>query len=184
MQPVYGFRGNIYCRVESECQIRTPDVIINGLGYAHNIQSLFRQHISRLHRAVTTYADKAIEPELLVVFLDEQGLSDLVLLFTAALERLLTRGAKYCASQCKYAGEVSFGQLKILLVDQPRVTVTDTNDLHAIPYYCCLAYTPDCCINAGTVTASCKDSNCLSFTVLAHLSYASFFCSLSYQIYK
>ena len=130
MDAVDGIRSNIYCALETEGHISTPQVIVDGLGQGHDIQSFLAQQVSRLVSAVTTENYKAVQLQLVIVLL--HGFHFVQPVGIRILNRLEggTGGSQNRAALGKDAGEILVCQHAEITVDQSSVTIQEAVDLH------------------------------------------------------
>ena len=61
MDAINGIGGNIYCTLETESHIRTPEVIVNRLGQGDYVQALLAQKICCLVSSVTAQNHQTIQ---------------------------------------------------------------------------------------------------------------------------
>jgi hypothetical protein len=61
-------------------------------------------------------------------------------------------------------------QLKVIFGYQTRKAVTYTDYFHAIFYNGCLSDAPDSGIYSGAIAAGSQNTNCLGYSVLAHVA--------------
>src|SRR5512140_3408146 len=82
---------------------------------------------------VPSDANQAIETHLFIMFPYKNRLFYFVFL-SSRFEGFFTGCAKNGTSQCMYSGKIGFGKIPVFLVDHPRETITDPNDLHTVFY--------------------------------------------------
>ena len=63
MDSIDGFGGDVHGRIESEGDVCAPDIVVDGLGYAHDPDALLAQLVGDGHRPVSADADDVIEAQ-------------------------------------------------------------------------------------------------------------------------
>ena len=126
---VDGIRSNIYCALETEGHISTPQVIVDGLWQGHDIQSFLAQQVRSLVGAVTTENYKAVQLQLVIVLL--HGFHFVQPVGIRILDRLERGpgGSQDRAALGKDAGEILVCQHAEITVDQSSVAIEEAIDL-------------------------------------------------------
>ena len=126
MDAVDGIRCNIHRTLETEGHIGAPQIIVDGLGQGHDVQSLFPQQVSRLVSAVATENYKAVQLQLIIILL--HGFDFIQSVGIRILDRLERGpgGSQDRAALGKDAGEILVCQHAEITVNQSSVTVQKT----------------------------------------------------------
>ena len=129
MDAVDGIRSNIYCALETEGHISTPQVIVDGLGQGHDIQSFLAQQVRSLVGAVTTENYKAVQLQLIIILL--HGFHFVQPVGIRILDRLERGpgGSQDRAALGKDAGEILVCQHAEITVNQSSVAIEEAIDL-------------------------------------------------------
>ena len=155
------FRCDVDSRLKAKGHVCAPEVIVDGLWQRDDIESLFRQAICCLCRAVAAEHHKAVELQFVVVLLHRLDLVESVLI------RLINgligypARAKDGTAPCQDAGEVPLGQHPELAVDQALVAILKAIDLDRLLALVveALHHAAHCRIQCLTVTATCQHTN-------------------------
>ena len=115
--------GNVDCRLEAEGHLRSPEVIVNGLGKGDHIQAFLAEQVGCLGGAVSAAHDQAVQLQLVIGLFHGLYLVDAVLVRNAdGLE-----GAAACAqdraASGQYTLEISSGQDPEFPVDQALIAI-------------------------------------------------------------
>ena len=70
-QLIDGLRGDLHCRLETEGEVRTRQVVVDGLGHAHHRDADIEKIQGDALRAVTADIDDGVEAHVLETFLHE-----------------------------------------------------------------------------------------------------------------
>ena len=73
-------RGNIHRALEAECHVRSPEIIVDGLGQRNHVESFFLQQIRRLMRSISAQNHKAVQLQLVIILLHRLDLVQSVLI--------------------------------------------------------------------------------------------------------
>src|SRR5699024_3352301 len=99
-------RSNVYCALESESHLRSPEIIVNCLRKSNNIQSFFPKHIGCFVGSVSSKYHKAVQIQLVICMLNRFHLVQTVLVRnTHQLERLSGCSENRSAS-CENSGKI------------------------------------------------------------------------------
>ena len=129
MDAVDHIGGDLHRRMEAESEIRTRDVVINGLWQADDIEPFLRQKRCRLVRAVAAQRDQAVQLHLLVVALH---FIDFVKALAVGAAHLAERGAagpQDGAAARQNIGKLAFLHQAVIALDQAAVPVAYADDL-------------------------------------------------------
>ena len=167
MDAVDGIRSNIYCALETEGHISTPQVIVDGLGQGHDIQSFLAQQVRSLVGAVTTENYKAVQLQLVIVLL--HGFHFVQPVGIRILDRLERGpgGSQDRAALGKDAGEILVCQHAEITVNQSSVTVQKTIDFNLfLAVRQGLHHASHGCVQCLTVTTARQHSDSLHRRIL------------------
>ena len=104
VQAVYGIGSNAHGRVEAEAAVRSPDVVVNGLGHRHDVQPHVGQPGGCFLRSVAAYAHQAVQTQLLHVAGYQGGFVH-IRHHSASFERLFARCTQYCSPHAQQSGQ-------------------------------------------------------------------------------
>ena len=157
MEAIDGFRCNIHGCIESESHIRSPDIIVDGLGYTNHIQSQLREEVGGLLCPITSDADQTIQSQLPVVLQDDLGL------FLIARRQHFPEGffpgsSQDGTAQMEDTRQTSFVELFDILIQKADKAAMDTDHLHTVIIQSGFADTAYGCIDAWTISARRKYS--------------------------
>ncbi len=133
MDIVDGVRGDIHGALEAEGHVRSPEVIVDGLGQSNHIQSFLTQQIGRLVGAVAPEDHQTVQLQLVIILLHGLHLVEAVLVRIFDGLEGSTGGSQHSAALGQDAGEVLARQHLELAVDQPSISVQKTVDLQLLP---------------------------------------------------
>src|SRR5699024_3701676 len=120
---VNDFGGDIHSRVETEGDIGTVNVVVNGLGQADDVQTFLAQQVSGFVGPVAAQTKQAIQLGGAVVLLHGGNFVDLVILNHAHLFEGGTLGAQDGAADSQDAGNLIPGHFTVIAVDQAVIAV-------------------------------------------------------------
>ena len=156
--------------MEAECHVREPDVVIDRLGQADDVEAFLREEVGGLVRAVAAQTYQAIQAHALIVFLHGLDLVHLVVADDAHVAVGRALGAQDRAAQRENAGKLFALHPAEIAVDQAGIAVLNADDFgikHAVG---CARYAADGRVQAGAVSARGQNAD-TSFHIFILLHY-------------
>ena len=124
--------SDVNCALEAEGHIRAVQVIVDGLGECHDIETFLAQKVRGLGGSVAAAHDQAVQLQLVVGLLHGLDFVDAVLIgLTDGLERNTAR-SQDCAAPCEDALEVLSCEDAEFSVDQALVAVLKSVEFHGL----------------------------------------------------
>ena len=151
--------GDIHGGVEAEGDVCAPDVVIDRLGQADDIQALFGEEVCGLVGAVAAQADEAVQLGLFVRLLHRLDLVDLVFFDDAHHGKRRAACAQDGAAQREDAGEIALLHLTVVTLDQAGIAVLDADDLRVKEGIAGACNAADTGVQAGAVAAGGQDAD-------------------------
>ena len=129
MDAVDDVRGDVHGRMEAERHIGHPDVVVDRLGQADDVEPFLAEQVGGLVRAVAAQAYEAVELHALVVFLHGLDLVDVVLADDAHVAVGRALGAQDRAAQRQNAGKLLAAHGAVVALNQAAVAILNADDL-------------------------------------------------------
>src|SRR5581483_7103601 len=152
LQPVQGLRRHGHRGVEAEGDVRDGDVVVDGLGHAHDRQPVVRQQPGRLQRALAADRDDRVEAEFRDMALGP-------LHAVPQMFRAHPGGAEDGAAAGQDAADGVEVELEIVALQEALPAVPETDDLVAVVGDGTVHDGPDDGVQAGAVAAGGEDTN-------------------------
>ena len=139
---------DIHSGMEAEGDVRSPDIVVDGLGQADDVHALLGQQIRGLMRAVSTEGHEAVQLHLLVIRLHRLHLVHAVFADDA-----------HVAERREDAGEIRLLHLLVIARDQTRVAILNADDLRVKHGIAGARHAADTGVQAGAVAAAGEDTD-------------------------
>ena len=123
MDTVNRIRCNVYCALEAEGHICSPQVIVNGLGKRNDIEPFLAKQIGCLMGSVASQDHKAVQAELIIILLHGLYLVKSVFIRILYGFKRSTGASKDRAALRKNSGKILSLQHAEISVDQTSVAV-------------------------------------------------------------
>src|SRR5699024_5793644 len=125
--------GDVHGALEAEGGIRTPDVVIYGLGQGDDVHSCVHEELCALLGAVAAHDDETVQVEP-VVGVEHCGheVVSLVVHDGLAGDIALARGPEDGAALYEYAGEIARVHELVVALDKALVAVVHAVDLDVV----------------------------------------------------
>ena len=146
---------NVDRALEAKGHIRSPEIVVDGLGQRYNVQAFLTQQVRCLMCAVAAENYQAVQLQLIIGLFHRRHFVDTV---CAGLTDQLVRStaaAKDCAALCQNTRKIVIRHQTELSVDQSLITVLkaiDFNVFRAVIKHLCHA--SHRCIQCLTVAAA------------------------------
>ncbi len=169
---VDGLGGDVVGGMEAEGEIRSVDIVIDGLRKADDVQPLLAQQIRGFVGAVAAQGDQAVQLQILVGFLHRGDLVHVVALDFLHVAVGGAAGSENGPAQGQDAGELAAAHQGEIPLDQAAVTVMNSDDLRIEHLIGGADGSADGRVQAGAVAAAGQDAD--SFLCFDHVRRSSF----------
>ena len=150
---------DVHSGMEAEGDVRSPNIVVDGLGQADDVHALLSQQIRGLMRAVSAEGHEAIQLHLLVIRLHRLHLVHAVFADDAHVAERRAAGAENGAAEGEDAGEIRLLHLLVIARDQTRVAILNTDDLRVKHGIAGARHAADTGVQAGAVAAAGEDTD-------------------------
>ena len=134
MNAVNRIGGYIHGALESKGHIRSPQIIVNGLGKGDYIESLLAEKVGGLLASISSQHHQAAELELLIGVLHRLYLVKAVLVRDAHELKGLAGGSQNRAALGENTGKIRWLHNLVICIHQSLVSILKSNDLHIIEH--------------------------------------------------
>ena len=153
------FRSNVNCRMKSERNIRSYNVIVYCFWKTDNVQSFLKKKTSCCVRAVSAKNDKRIHLPFLVVFLyclNRQ--QSCICIRNRIFKRLIPCRSQNRSSASKNSCHITSFYLKAVAFNKSTIAVSDTYKFHSVVYHSRAAHTTYGGIQSRSIATGCKNT--------------------------
>ena len=151
---------NVNRTLETECHIRSINIIVDGLWQMDDVQSLFTQQICCFLCSVSPEDHQAVQTQFVVILLHGLYLVQSVFIrCTHQLERL-SGCSKDRSALCQDSRKIFCRKHTVIAVDQTFVSIIKSINFEFLNICTeTFDYSSHCCIECLTVTAACQHTN-------------------------
>ena len=160
MDPVNCICCNVYRTLESECHVRSPEIVINRLRKCYHIKSFFSQHIGWFVCSIPSQNYQAVQIQLVIcVFHRLYFVNSVLIRYSHQLKRL-SGCSQDRSAKCQDSRKIFWRKHLKIRIDQTLISILKSINLYIIPFWNKPLYDAShCCIQCLAVAATCKHSN-------------------------
>ena len=159
MNSVDYFCGNIICRVESECEIRTVQIIVDCFGQSDHIQAFLAQKVRSFVCSVSAQRYQAVEFQGFICLFHCGYFIHFIFPDFPHIAERSTTGSQYGSAKGQNSGKLFPVHFRIVSFNQSAISVMNPDDFRIKHLIGSPGYAADSSIQTGAVPAAGQDSD-------------------------